>query len=179
MEADLLFPTFLSHQRSFRSGYAKESRRDGQQDSDHHTNPVPGHWPAFGFPQSQQSLPPPASLPTPSAPALSTATRRFQIIVQDRLESKLATALSAADLLDLFLIRWAWGQAAAAGAQPRSSACTRVGVHLGEESGKTACTPPAPPKSALSHPPHPNRWGIQPDKVFPCSGEMLAGRTEG
>lgn len=55
--------------------------------------------------------------------------------MQESLESKLEMALCAADLVDLFLIRSAQGQAAATGAQSRSSACTKAAVHLGEGTG--------------------------------------------
>jgi len=94
------------------------------------------------------------------------------------LKSRLETALHAVDLVDLFLIRTAQGQAAATGAQTKSSAYIRVAVHLGAVFGEQltrACTPPAP-----KSPPHPNSWGIHPEKVFPssCLGAMLTGRTK-
>lgn len=92
--------------------------------------------------------------------------------MQERLESKLEMALCAADLVDLFLIRSAQGQAAGTGAQIRSSACTRVAVRLGEGFGEQltrACTPSCPRAPMQTA----GEFNLRKPFLAPASGQRL------
>lgn len=108
----------------------------------------PPHLSGTCLPAGAFSSPPVVAIPSHlwcPCPASATGAQQLNVSKASHRKgwkSQLGMAPCAAALVDLFLMRWGQGQAAASSAWSRNSACTKA--HLGEGFGEqqpTVCTP--------------------------------------